>query len=121
MAYITDEFQGTLISIAQADGNPYPEDDWRQRFLDIPGLITIRRTENQEKNGDFIAFFPFTVLSVGARLRTGTGVFVIDVNRLAIHTKHSTYIFRINTTELDDEHVDFLKRLARIPRASDLL
>lgn len=74
MAQLISHEHGYIEAVLDANGNPYPADDFRSRFYNSPGTIMVYESKKKAPGKHFAYFFPNESSNTNQRyLRTSPG------------------------------------------------
>lgn len=110
MAQLVRLTYGYVESVDDIDGNPYPTDDFRSDYYDVPGIIAVYKSKRKAPGKRFAYFFPNEPDSTNQRyLRTSLGEMEESGTKITVRTTRSVYKFRIEENCLSQEEKDILE------------
>ena len=92
---------GTLISALDKEGAPYT--DWRSIYLDWPGMIVVRKSED-DPDKKVIWLYPYAEGETEQPyFHTSAGTVSGNEEQIAIKTSNSEYVFSLDDECLTEE------------------
>lgn len=94
LAKVIETFYGKLISVVSKETNEEYVDDWRNEYLEWPGLIVVGESENKKPGKKFVYLYPNDPDNARQPyLHTSLGEYIREKQYVIIDTANSKYIF----------------------------
>ena len=109
MAKVVETFYGKLIAVISKETNKEYVNDWRNEYLEWPGLIVIGESENRMPGKKFAYLYPNDPENTEQPyLHTSLGEYIRENQYLTIDTTNSKYIFEEGDFGIGQEDKDLL-------------